>query len=184
MRLIRISAGGIAALIASAVVRQAFKGGPSPKDLKPYVASGLALQFPGPPEKFEVDVPPTVRAKIESMENHQFKARNFEAAVTRVAYVATVQPNIEGALEGALSNAASSQSMSRASNDKKPVTVSGCEGIRFTSVFRKSGQEVEAQGVIFAKGPVLWQLFVIYLKDSAASRETAAKMVESVQVAP
>jgi len=184
MRVIRIAAGVIAALVASAAVRATFKGGPSPKDLKPYVASGLSLQFPGPPEKFEVEVPPNVKAMIQSMDNHQFKARNFEAAVTRVAYVSTVQPNVEGALEGALSNAASSQSMSRVSNEKKPTSISGCAGLRFTSVFRKSGQEVEAQGVIFTKDSVLWQLFVIYLKDNAASRETATKMVESVQVAP
>lgn len=148
------------------------------------MASGLSLQFPGPPEKFDVQVPPNVKAMIQTMDNHQYKARNFEAAVTRVAYVNTVQPNVEGALEGALSNAASSQSMSRVSNDKKAATISGCEGLRFTSVFRKSGQDVEAQGVIFAKGSVLWQLFVIYLKDNAASRETATKMVDSVQVAP
>ena len=184
MRWIGIAAGLIGAVVGSSIVKHTMKGGASPDDLKPYTAAGLSLQFPAPPEKFEVTLPANVRALVSSTENYQYKTRNFEAAISRVAYVSTVQANPEGALEGALSNVATSQSMERVSKEAKPVTLSDIQGLRFTAVFRKSGQNVEAQGIVLADGPALWQLFVVYLKDNAASRETATKMVDSVRIAP
>jgi hypothetical protein len=184
MRWVGIVAGIVGAIVGASVVRAVFKGGVSPKDLRPHAVAGLSIQFPAAPQKLEIELPAAVRSKILSTESYQYKARNFEAVLSRVVYVVGIQASPEGALEGALANVASSQSMTRVREDKKAVNVSGCDGLRFTALFSKSGKDVEAQGVILARGPSLWSVFVVYLKENSNSRETATLMVDSIRLAP
>src|SRR5437867_2512341 len=120
MRMVGILAGIVGALVGATVVRHTFKGGVSAKDLAPQTAAGISIQFPGTPEKLPLDIPPSVRSKVVSMENYQHKTRNFEALLSRVVYVEGVEANAEAALEGALSNVSLLQKMDRAGCEKKP----------------------------------------------------------------
>ena len=160
------------------------KGGPSPDDLHSETTVGLTYLFPAVPEKFDIQIPPNIRSMVVSMENYRYQVRNFEAGVSKVTYVPTIQASADGAVEGCLSNVASSQVMTRGTTEKKPVQIGGCDGIRYAATFRKGSQDIESQGVILAKGAMMWQVFVIYLKDNANSKATATKILDSVQLTP
>jgi len=187
MNRMRTPAGVVAALAllsCSAGLAGCGPNGASPKDLKPWVLSGVTLQLPAKPEKMDITLPPEVRSKVLLMENHQVRLRNFEAGLSKVVYAPGIEANAEGALEGALSNVAKTQNMSRGALDKKAVTVSGLNGLRYTAQFKKSGQDVETQGMILAKASGLWQVFTVYLKSNSDSREAATKIVDSIQIVP
>jgi len=171
-------------LIVGAAASGCGKGVPSADELRQESAVGLKFQFPATPEKFEVPIPANVRSMVVSLENYRYRARNFEAGVSKATYVPSVQASADGAVDGCLANIAATEAMTRGTTDKKPVQIGDCEGIRYTATFRKGDKDLESQGIVLTKGPMLWQIFVIYLKDSATSRGTATKIVDSIELAP
>jgi hypothetical protein len=40
------------------------------------------------------------------------------------------------------------------------------------------------QGVVLTKGPVLWQLFVLFARSNTRSRDAAVRIADSVAMSP
>lgn len=60
---LRILAGAGGAVIGYLLVRAALGGGVSVHDLRKCTVAGITAEFPGTPERFEVPIPPEIRAR-------------------------------------------------------------------------------------------------------------------------
>jgi hypothetical protein len=160
------------------------RGGASVADLRSYTVAGISVELPVAPAPLEVPLPPEVRTKMIQMEVFQAHKKNFESMLSHVVYAAGVEASPEGAFNGALTNLANTGKLTRVSENRTPVTISGISGYRCSAVLSKSGEELEVQGVFLAKGATLWSVSVLYKKDDPGSRETALRITASVGVTP
>jgi hypothetical protein len=181
---LRILGGAVGAVIGYLLVRAALGGGVSVHDLRKFTVAGITAEFPGNPERFEVPIPPEIRTKVVSMENYQTVKKDFMAAASKVIYTPDIEANIDGAVTGSISNIMSGQQLTKVSEQRRPVTVSGLAGLRFSAVFNKSGEEFEMNGVILGKGPTLWNVFAFSRKSDPAAHDAAVRIVGSVEIAP
>jgi hypothetical protein len=185
LRSIRILAGVVGAIAGFYAIQHGFRsGGVSVEDLKRYTIAGLSAELPAAPQPLTIPIPPEIAGKIISIENYEVKKRSFEAVVSRITYAADIEASAEGALDGSMANLMNVQKMTRLSQNRKPLTISGVSGLRYWAVFSKSGEELEMQGVVLTKGPVLWQLFVLFARSNTRSRDAAVRIADSVAMSP
>src|SRR5579859_1863015 len=168
-RTLLIVVAGLAVFIGAtvgvnAVFRSLLRGGAAVADLKKYTISGMSVELPGPPVPLPIPLPPEVKKLVVTMENVEAKKRNFESMVSKVVYTAGVVASADGAMNGAIANMMKSEQMTRVSENRTPVTISGLAGFRCSTVFNKAGDELEMQGIYLAKASTLWGVMVLYRK--------------------
>jgi hypothetical protein len=174
----------VVAAVAGYFAARGGRGGATVQDLKHYDLLGISAELASSPEPFEIPIPPEAQGKVLSIENQQAKRRNFESMVSRMVCAPGIQASAEGALNGAIQNIVTTQKLTLVSQERKPISLPEASGYRYTAVFRKGSEGLEMQGVILTKDAKLWQVFSVYLQANSESRETAARVADSVKLLP
>lgn len=182
---LRILGGFVGALVGYFAVQAIFSGGGvSVKDLRKVTIAGITAELPGTPEPLDIPLPPEIKSKVVSMETYQTLKKLFMAALSRVTYTPDIEANLDGAVEGSISNIMSKQQLTKVSEQRQPVTISGIAARRYSVLFSKGGDEFEMMGVLATKGPKMWNVFAFYKKGDSRFHDAAVRIVGSVEISP
>jgi hypothetical protein len=182
---LRLLGSIVGALVGYFAVQAMFSGGGvSVKDLRKATVAGITAELPGTPEAITIPIPPEIKAKVVSMESYQTLKKTFLAALSKVTYTPDIDANLDGALEGSVSNIMLKQQLTKVSEQRQPVTLSGIPAQRYSVLFSKSGDEFEMLGVIATRGPTMWNVFTFCKKGDTRSHDAAARIISSVELHP
>jgi hypothetical protein len=149
-----------------------------------YGEHGLIVETPAKLTKSDIPMPEQVKKYIRKMNAYGYlSARGFKILINTVEYVPEVGAvNLDGASNGSMNEAKMEKGVSDFTYTQDSIRKGDIPGFIQKGTFKQDGVPVEFINTGFAKGTVLWQVWVAYQSDDKVGKIASKRVIESIQI--
>lgn len=149
-----------------------------------YGSYGLTVETPVKMTKGDLPIPDNVRQIIDQMDVYNYMSnKGFKVMINSIKYNPTVgQTNLQGAANGSINEMKMQKGVTDFDYTEDYIYKKEIPGFIQKGTFIHNGIGVEFINTGFAKGLILWQVWVGYQTDDEVGRTAAKRVIESIEI--